>query len=72
MQKMRPRIGKIISPAVEQLTPLGLEFSCPDCIDKVATSKAISALHMVAFDPNGHGDAKRGIHESMPTPQKES
>jgi DNA-directed RNA polymerase subunit RPC12/RpoP len=41
-KKCGREIGKIISPAVEQLAPLRLEFACPDCIEKIARSKAIT------------------------------
>ena len=41
-KKCGREIGKIISPAIEQLIPLRLEFACPDCIEKVAKSKAIT------------------------------
>jgi hypothetical protein len=41
-KKCGREIGKIISRAVEQLTPLRLEFACPDCIEKVAKSNAIT------------------------------
>jgi hypothetical protein len=35
-------IGTIISPATDHLMPLNLEFACPDCIEKIARSKAIT------------------------------
>jgi hypothetical protein len=35
-------VGTIISPAADVLTPLRLEFACPECIEKIAKSKAIT------------------------------
>ena len=35
-------IGTIISPAVDRLTPLKLEFACLECIEKIAKSEAIT------------------------------
>jgi hypothetical protein len=41
-KKCGREIGKTISPAIEQLIPLRLEFACLDCIEKVAKSNAIT------------------------------
>ncbi len=41
-KKCGREIGKVISPAAKRLMPLKLEFACPDCIDKIAKSKAIT------------------------------
>ena len=41
-QKCGRAIGTIISPVADRLTPLNLEFSCPECIEKIARSKAIT------------------------------
>jgi hypothetical protein len=35
-------IGAIISPTVDYLTPLELEFACSGCIEKIAKSRAIT------------------------------
>ena len=55
-KKCGREIGKIISPAVEQLAPLRLEFACPDCIEKVAKSKAITLDSETSW--GSHGGAK--------------
>ena len=35
-------IGAIIPPDAFDLAPLKLEFACPECIEKIAKSKAIT------------------------------
>ena len=41
-QKCGRSIGTVISPAADRLALLKLEFACPDCIEKIAKSKAIT------------------------------
>ena len=45
-RKCGREIGKVISPAIEQLTPLGLEFACLECIEKIAKSRASAAARV--------------------------
>jgi len=35
-------MGTTVSSAADHLTPLKLEFACPECIGKTAKSKAIT------------------------------
>jgi DNA-directed RNA polymerase subunit RPC12/RpoP len=41
-KKCGREIGTIISPDIDRLAPLKLEFACPDCVEKTALSKAIT------------------------------
>ena len=36
------QIGIILSHDAEHLTPLKLEFACPECVERVAKSNAIT------------------------------
>jgi hypothetical protein len=35
-------IGAVISHGADRLAPLRLEFACPECIEKIAKSEAIT------------------------------
>jgi hypothetical protein len=35
-------IGTIISPGADRLEPLKLEFACPECVENIAKSEAIT------------------------------
>lgn len=35
-------IGTIIAPDADRLAPLKLEFLCPECVEKIAISEAVT------------------------------
>lgn len=41
-KKCGREIGTIISHEANHLTPLKLEFACPECIERIAKSQAIT------------------------------
>jgi DNA-directed RNA polymerase subunit RPC12/RpoP len=41
-EKCGNKIGTILSPSADHLAPLKLEFACPDCVEKIAKSMAIT------------------------------